>query len=124
MLYEVITVAAKGGVDNAMTSRDFTAYFQRIAVQHLPMVMEMEADRMAHLAIDEKAFESEREVVREERRQRVENEPGAMLSERLNMALWMNQPYARPIGGFDSVITSYSIHYTKLYELLPRPGTR
>ncbi len=97
-------VAAKGGVDNAMTSRDFTAYYQRIAAEHLPMVMRMEADRMAHLKLDEKDFQSEREVVREERRQRVENEPAAMLSERLNMALWMNHPYARPVGGFDSEI--------------------
>ncbi len=97
-------VAAKGGVDNAMTSRDFTAYYQRIAAEHLPMVMRMEADRMAHLKLDEKDFQSEREVVREERRMRVENEPAAMLSERLNMALWMNHPYARPVGGFDSEI--------------------
>ena len=97
-------IAAKGGVDNAMTSRDFTAYYQHIAVENLPMVMRMEADRMAHLKLDEKDFQSEREVVREERRMRVENEPAAMLSERLNMALWMNHPYARPIGGFDSEI--------------------
>jgi len=97
-------VAAKGGVDNAMTSRDFTAYYQRIAAQHLPLVMELEADRMAHLKLAAADFQSEREVVREERRQRVENEPAAMLSERLAMALWMNHPYARPIGGFDSEI--------------------
>lgn len=97
-------IAAKGGVDNAMTSRDFTAYYQHIAAEHLPMVMRMEADRMAHLKLDEQDFQSEREVVREERRQRVENEPAAMLSERLNMALWMNHPYARPIGGFDGEI--------------------
>jgi len=97
-------VAAKGGVDNAMTSRDFTAYYQRIAAQYLPLVMKLEADRMAHLKLSQADFDSEREVVREERRQRVENEPGAMLSERLGMALWMNHPYARPVGGFDSDI--------------------
>jgi zinc protease len=102
-------VAAKGGVDNAMTSRDFTAYYQHIAAENLPMVMRMEADRMAHLKLDEKDFQSEREVVREERRQRVENEPAAMLSERLNMALWMNHPYARPIGGFDSEIQGLTL---------------
>ncbi len=102
-------VAAHGGNDNAMTGRDFTAYYQRIAAQHLPMVMEMEADRMANLEIDEASFAAEREVVREERRQRVENEPGAMLSERLNLALWMNQPYARPIGGFDPEIAGLTL---------------
>lgn len=102
-------VAAKGGNDNAMTSRDFTAYYQRIAAEHLPMVMEMEADRMANLQIDEASFASEREVVREERRQRVTNEPAAMLSERLTLALWMNQPYARPIGGFDSEIAGLTL---------------
>lgn len=102
-------VAARGGVDNAMTGRDFTAYFQRIAAPHLEMVMAMEADRMANLDIGEESFEHEREVVREERRQRIENEPAAMLSERLAMALWMNQPYARPIGGFDSEIAGLTV---------------
>jgi len=97
-------IAAHGGQDNAMTGHDFTGYYQRIAVKHLPMVMEMEADRMQNLRITEKQFQSEREVVREERLQRVENEPGAMLSERLNMGLWMNHPYAHPIGGFDEEI--------------------
>ncbi len=97
-------VAERGGIDNAMTSRDFTAYYQRIAAEHLPLVIKLEADRMAHLKLAEADFQSESEVVREERRQRVENEPGAMLSERLSMALWMNHPYARPIGGFDSEI--------------------
>jgi zinc protease len=97
-------IAEKGGVDNAMTSRDFTAYYQHIAAEHLPLAMRLEADRMAHLKLAEKDFRSEREVVREERRQRVDNEPGAMLSERLAMALWMNHPYARPVGGFDAEI--------------------
>lgn len=102
-------VAANGGSDNAMTSRDFTAYYQRVPARHLGLVMEMEADRMANLAIDEESFIHEREVVREERRQRIENEPAAMLSERLNLALWMNQPYARPIGGFDSEIAGLTV---------------
>ncbi len=97
-------IAEKGGVDNAMTSRDFTAYFQHIAAEHLPLAMRLEADRMAHLKLAEKDFRSEREVVREERLQRTDNDPGAMLSERLAMALWMNHPYARPVGGFDSEI--------------------
>ncbi len=97
-------IAEHGGQDNAMTSRDFTAYFQSIAVKHLPMVMKMEADRMTNLQFTQDQFESERQVVREERLQRVENQPGAMLAERLSMGIWMNHPYAHPIGGFDSEI--------------------
>ncbi len=101
-------IAEKGGIDNAMTSRDFTAYYQRIAAEHLPLAMRMEADRMANLTLSEADFQSEREVVREERLQRVDNDPGAMLAERLAVAVWMNHPYARPVGGFDSDIRGLS----------------
>lgn len=97
-------VAEHGGRDNAMTSLDFTAYYQMISTDNLPLVMRLEADRMANLKLADKDFQTEREVVREERRQRVENEPAALLGERLAMAMWMNHPYARPVGGFDSEI--------------------
>ena len=69
-------VAANGGEDNAFTTPDYTAYHQRIAADRLDLVMGMEADRMVNLDPGAGAVLSERDVVLEERRQRVGNTPG------------------------------------------------
>jgi zinc protease len=99
-------VARNGGQDNAFTSDDYTAYHQSIAKDRLPMVMEMEADRMAHLRLSEEDFQTERDVVREERRSRTDNEPGALLSERLGQALWVNHPYKNPVIGWENELAA------------------
>lgn len=93
-------VAKNGGQDNAFTSSDYTGYYQNIAVDRLEMVMQMEADRMINLVLDEKNFQTERDVVVEERNSRVDNEPAAMLGERLDAALWGSHPYRNPVIGW------------------------
>jgi len=93
-------VARHGGRDNAFTSSDYTAYFQTIAAEHLPLVMEMEADRMADLRLADDWVATERDVVIEERLSRTENEPAALLDERLDLALWVTHPYRNPIIGW------------------------
>jgi zinc protease len=60
-------VEAQGGDDNAFTSWDYTAYFQRIAADRLDLVMEMEADRMRNLRLTEEDVATERQVILEER---------------------------------------------------------
>lgn len=90
-----------GGRDNAFTSWDYTAYFQTIAVDHLETVMAMEAERMAELGISDEGFLSERDVVMEERRSRIENNPSALLRERARATLYVNHPYRRPIIGWE-----------------------
>jgi zinc protease len=73
---------AWAGALNAFTSWDYTAYYERVAKQHLGKMMELEAERMTDLIIDEDpegSFITERDVVKEERRQRVENNPGVIL---------------------------------------------
>jgi len=99
-------VAQNGGQENAFTSMDYTAYYQRIAKQYLPMVMELEADRMANLVLTESDISAEREVVREERRSRVENNPGSQLSEELLATLYRSHPYGRPVIGWDHEISA------------------
>ena len=89
-----------GGNDNAFTSRDYTAYFQRIASDKLGMVMEMEADRMQNLQLSEKDVQTELEVIKEERRQRTENDPRTLFGERLQAALFVAHPYRRPVVGW------------------------
>ena len=93
-------VAANGGNDNAFTSHDYTAYFQRISADRLELVMKMEADRMTDLVLSEEDIIPERNVVLEERNQRVENNPGALFSEQRNAALYLNHPYGRPVIGW------------------------
>ena len=74
-------VASVGGQANAYTNEDTTVFWQTVPSQYLPLVLWMEADRMATLRIDEKTFVTEREVVKEERRMRIENPPFGLLNE-------------------------------------------
>lgn len=114
-------VALRGGEENAFTSSDYTGYYQRMAKEHLPLVMELESDRMANLVLDEKEVAAERDVVMEERRSRVDNDPGSQLSEELLAALYRVHPYGRPVIGWEHEIMAlnrkdalevYNTYYT------------
>jgi len=94
------TVARNGGDDNAFTSWDYTAYYERIARDRLELVMGMEADRMRNLRFTDETFASERDVIAEERRQRTDNNPGAVLGERMRAMLWPHHPYGTPVIGW------------------------
>jgi zinc protease len=94
------TIARNGGEDNAFTSWDYTAYHERIARDRLELVMRMEADRMRNLRFSDETFAAERDVIGEERRQRVDNNPGAVLGERMRAMLWPHHPYGTPIIGW------------------------
>jgi zinc protease len=93
-------VEAQGGDDNAFTSWDYTAYFQRISADRLDLVMEMEADRMRNLRLTEEDVATEREVILEERSQRTDSDPGALLMEQMRAAQYQNHPYGVPIIGW------------------------
>ncbi|WP_410216736.1 M16 family metallopeptidase [Paracoccus sp. (in: a-proteobacteria)] len=115
------TVTANGGSDNAFTSWDFTAYFQRIASDRLDLVMGMEADRMENLSISDEDWMAERQVVLEERAQRIDSDPRALFAEEVNATLYDNHPYGRPIIGWrdeiealtrEDAIAWYDTHYS------------
>lgn len=93
-------VAAQGGSDNAFTSWDYTAYFQRVAADRLDLMMKMEADRMHDLRLPADQVDPERSVIIEERNQRTDSSPGALLSEQMRAALYLNHPYGIPIIGW------------------------
>lgn len=93
-------VAKNGGSDNAFTSWDYTGYYQRVAADRLELMMRMEADRMRDLQLTEADIGTERDVILEERNQRVENDPGSLFSEQRNAALYLNHPYGIPIIGW------------------------
>src|SRR5690606_2208062 len=115
------TVTANGGMDNAFTSYDYTAYFQRIASDRLPLIMGMEADRMENLRIGEDDWQAERQVVLEERAQRVDSNPAALFAEERNAVQFYNHPYGRPVIGWraemegltrEDAIAWYDEHYS------------
>src|SRR5712671_2750394 len=93
-------ISRLGGQDNAFTSHDVTAYYQRISKDRLKTVMEMEADRMQNLRLTDKEVTTERAVILEERRSRTENNPSAILSEQMLASLYQNHPYRIPIIGW------------------------
>ncbi len=93
-------IAGLGGQENAFTSNDCTAYFQRVAKEHLGVCMDYESDRMKNLVLSEEVVGPERDVVLEERRMRTESDPSEQLNEAVQAALYTQHPYGRPIIGF------------------------
>jgi zinc protease len=93
-------LATIGGQENAFTSYDYTGYFQRTSREHLGTLMDFEADRMTGLVLSEDVVASERNVILEERNQRIDNEPSARLGEQVQAAQYLNHPYHRPTIGW------------------------
>ncbi len=92
-------ISSVGGQANAYTTDDETVFWQTVPAQYLPMVLWLEADRMATLRIDEATFANEREVVKEERRMRVDNQPYGRLTEMLYEQAFTVHPYKHPTIG-------------------------
>ena len=101
-------VAAMGGRENAFTSNDYTGYFQRVPSENLREVMAFEADRMTGLVLTDAVVLPERDVILEERNQRIENNPRAQLAVQIDAALYLNHPYGKPVIGWRSEIESLS----------------
>lgn len=93
-------IEALGGQYNAFTSADFTGYYVNIAKEHLPLVMELESDRMQGLLPPLKVFKPERDVIIEERKGTSDNKPAALLEEQIAATLFQNHPYRMPIIGW------------------------
>ena len=114
------TVAANGGRDNAFTSFDYTAYFQRVAADRLELMMRMEADRMRNIRLTQDNIVTERDVILEERSQRTDSNPRALFVEQLNAAQYLNHHYGAPVIGWrhemeqldmDDVLAFYDTYY-------------
>ena len=120
-----------GGEGNAFTTRDYTAYFQRIASDRLELMMELEADRMQNLVLTDENVLPELDVVREERRERTDNDPSALLSEQIDAAMYTAHPYGKPVIGWMSEVAKlnredalafYRAHYTPANAVLVVAG--
>jgi len=120
-------IARNGGVDNAFTAHDYTAYFQRVTSDKLDLIMGLEADRMANLRLSNAEVLPEREVILEERRSRTGNNPGAQLYERRRAATYLRHPYRIPVIGWKREIEElttadalgfYRVHYVPNIAIL------
>jgi len=114
------TIAGLGGQENAFTNTDYTAYFEKIAAEHLPTSLALEADRMQHLLLDETEFNKEIKVIQEERRMRTDDNPQALTFERYLSAAHLISPYHHPvIGWMDDIqhlkISDLKIWYQRFY---------
>ncbi|MCC7126199.1 MAG: insulinase family protein [Acidobacteria bacterium] len=92
-------IASVGGQANAYTNEDVTVFWQTVPSQFLPLALWMEADRMATLRIEQDTFVREREVVKEERRMRIENQPYGRLNEIIYEQAFTTHPYRHPVIG-------------------------
>ncbi len=97
-------MAINGASQNAFTGSDYTAYFQTLETSRLPISFEMEADRMRGLVLVEDEFVKEREVVKEERRTRTDDQPTSLLYEYFNATAYQTSPYQNPVIGWMSDI--------------------
>jgi zinc protease len=97
-------IASHGGSENAFTSKDYTAYFQRIAKDRLEICLKLEADRMRNVIFLQEEFDKEVEVVKEERKWRVDNKPQSQLYEQFMATAFMTSPQRIPtIGWMDDL---------------------
>ena len=92
-------ISSVGGQSNAFTNEDVTVFWQTFPAQYLPLVLWLEADRLATLRIEDATFKTEREVVKEERRMRVENQPYGRLNEIVYDHAFTVHPYKHPTIG-------------------------
>lgn len=97
-----------GAISNAFTSQDVTAYHQFLDISRLDTAMALEADRMQNLQIKDDDFEAERQIVFQERKQRIDNNPAAKFYENLQKTLWQKHPYSRQVAGEDAEILQLS----------------
>ncbi|MDG6773928.1 pitrilysin family protein [Thiomicrorhabdus sp. ZW0627] len=100
-------VSQLGGQENAFTTANYTAYYQVVGKQNLEKVMQIESDRMRNLVIDDAEFNKERDVVTEERRWRLEDNPRSKLNEQFNATAFLNSPARNPVIGWMTDIRSY-----------------
>lgn len=98
------TVARNGGEANAFTTHDYTAFYEQIARDRLRTVMSLDADRIVNLDLSDPNVRTERNVVLEERRMRIDNDPQALMREQAEAALHLSHPYGRPVIGWPEEI--------------------
>lgn len=102
-------IQANGGLNNAFTTRDYTGYFEDMPSGKLELILDIESDRLHNLLFDEKEIMNEREVVKEERRFRVENSVFGYLNESIYETVFKISSYRWPVIGYMKDLNATSI---------------
>ncbi|HUL74272.1 MAG TPA: pitrilysin family protein [Vicinamibacterales bacterium] len=109
-------ITSVGGQSNASTDEDATQYWETVPAQYLPMVLWLEADRMASLDVSEEKFTTEREVVKEERRMRYDNPPYGLLPEVIFDKAFTTHPYKHQTIGSMADLEAASIDDVRAFH--------
>lgn len=109
------TVQRNGGNDNAFTSKEYTAYFETFSSDRIWLSLDMESDRMRGILLDPKEFNSERDVVKEERRLNYEDDPESALYEKMMEVAFLNHPYRIPTIGWMNDLTNMKVEDLKVH---------
>ncbi len=116
-------IVRSGGVDNAYTTEDATVFWENTPSSNLPVALWLEADRMRGLHITEKSFKTEREVVKEERRQRFDNQPYGNVVETLYGRAFSAHPYGHmTIGSMEDLDNASLADIQAFYDAYYQPG--
>jgi zinc protease len=109
------TIEENGGSTNGYTTRDYTAYLNNFPREALPVILDLESDRMAHLAITPKNLEQERGIVMEERRLRIDNDVGGAMNEALYLQAFQRSPYRWNTVGFMDDLKRITLEQAQAY---------
>ncbi|WP_246804431.1 M16 family metallopeptidase [Mesorhizobium mediterraneum] len=116
-------VAEIGGSHNAFTDYDYTAFYETVAPSALEQMMSFEADRMFNLILNDDDIKTERDVILEERRSRIDNNPQAVMEEEVDATLWQSQPYRIPVIGWMQEVEKLNwTDAVSFYNLYYRPN--
>jgi zinc protease len=108
-------IEGHGGSTNGFTMRDCTAYLNNFPREALPLVLDLESDRMANLALTEKNLEQERGIVMEERRYRVDDQVSGAMDEALYLHAYEQSPYRWNTVGFMSDLRRITLDEARAY---------
>lgn len=110
-------IVRSGGLDNAYTTEDATVFWETIPSSTLPVALWLEADRMRNLDISDRSFKNEREVVKEERRERFDNQPYGNVLEVLYAHAFTVHPYRHtPIGSMEDLDRASANDVRRFYD--------
>src|SRR6266511_3071750 len=116
-------VQERGGSHNAFTAEDNTVYFENAAVPHLDLLLELAADRMVNLTLDDTGFAAEKKIVMEERRMRTVDEPASELMEQVSATAYTAHPYGWPVVGWMHDLEVITLEDVKKYrQVMYAPG--
>jgi zinc protease len=108
-------IEGNGGSTNGYTTRDYTAYLNNFPKEALPVVLDLESDRMAHLAITKQNLEQERGIVMEERRLRIDDQVSGVMNEALYLLAFVQSPYRWNTIGFMSDLQRITLEQARAY---------